>query len=535
MRAFSLTLICSVFLLSLDAQDVAVEAYFYEKDNRGFLNQVKYRITDIGEDKVVSEGFSNNAGAIRDTLFSDRNYLLEGNKSGFQSFQLRFNTKALDSKKSLFLSLEMGRKPGYIFEATLAPERSNDEPVEALTGARVEIFNNTTRQEELIIPKLAGYTFSHPLEPGNHYSMLIRKEGFYNKRIEAYVDVEGCILCFEGTGELKPGVLDNLTAGLQSGTLLSNLEMKPIEIGRGIEIKNIYYDYDEYFIRQDAKPILDDLIRLLKNNPALVVEMGSHTDARGKDEYNRKLSQDRARAVVGYLMHVGNIRDIRLSAYGYGESQLRNGCSNGVPCAEKEHQENRRTEMKVTGILDFDPYAKLSLAEIIRREKSDQTIKKIIEEGTEQVQVSSFDELPEEIKKDILRQKEREQQKNQSGKNDSTRTNAAQQPADTMTQQPIAHDLVTTNTATEDQNRIIEFKSTDHGYTVLLPNIDTSKKLTEKLLLENHGQVYRTHLDRYALGLFKKKKRAKQYSASLKNIYNGMEVRTVKSGYVIKN
>jgi len=191
--------------------------------------------------------------------------------------------------------------------------------------------------------------------------------------------------------------------------------------------------------------------------------------------------------------------------------------------------------MKVTGILDFDPYAKLSLAEIIRREKSDQTIKQIIEEGTEQVQVSSFDELPEEIKKDLLRQKEREQRKNQSTKNDPTRTNPAQQPVDTMNQQPIDDDPETTIEATTDQQRIIEFKSTDHGFTVLLPPINSSKKITEKLLLKNHGQVYRTHLDRYALGLFEKRRRAKQYSASLKNIYNGLDVRPVKSGYVIKN
>jgi outer membrane protein OmpA-like peptidoglycan-associated protein len=534
MRLIISACIVTLFSTGLFSQHVKVEAYFYEKDNRGFLNQVKYRITDIESNRIVAEGYSNREGAIRDTLAAEKDYLLEGNKSAFHSFQLRFDTRSVDKDKKLFLSLEMKRKPGYIFEATLAPERRDEQQVQALTGARVEIFNNTKNQEELVISKLAGYSFSHPLEPGNHYSMLIRKEGYYNKRIEAYVDVEGCILCFEGTGELKPGVLDNLTEGLQSGTLLSNLEMKPIEIGRGVEIKNIYYDYDEYYIRQDAKPILDDLIRLLKNNPALVVEMGSHTEARGKDEYNRELSEHRARAVVDYLVKVGGIPEGRLSAFGYGESQLRNACSNGIPCSEAEHQENRRTEMKVIGVLDFDPYKQLSLAEIIRREKSEATIQRIMEGGSEQIQVSNFDELPEEIKRDILRQRERYQMKGKT----KDRNPEVNQLQDSM------HLSISTNYDTADkenappsspdEGRVIEFKQSDRGYTVLLPEIDESSGITKELFLKNHGRIYLTHLGRYAIGLFDSKRKAKQYSASLSNVYNELEIRSVKSGYVLK-
>jgi peptidoglycan-associated lipoprotein len=84
----------------------------------------------------------------------------------------------------------------------------------------------------------------------------------------------------------------------------------------------------------------------LEENPTLKFELGSHTDARGNDEYNLKLSQKRADAVVEYLIQKG-ISAERLIAQGYGETQIINRCVNGVDCSEEEHQQNRRTTFKV--------------------------------------------------------------------------------------------------------------------------------------------------------------------------------------------
>ena len=114
-----------------------------------------------------------------------------------------------------------------------------------------------------------------------------------------------------------------------------------------IVIPNIYYDFNDWHIRPDAAAVLDTTIyKLMVNNPGLVIELGSHTDSRGSDEYNLELSQKRAQAVVDYLVKKG-IDPGRLIAVGYGETQLVNHCSNGVDCSDEEHQENRRTTFRV--------------------------------------------------------------------------------------------------------------------------------------------------------------------------------------------
>jgi peptidoglycan-associated lipoprotein len=112
-----------------------------------------------------------------------------------------------------------------------------------------------------------------------------------------------------------------------------------------IVLENIYYDYDKWDIRPDAEPTLNRLAEVLRQNPDIRIQLGSHTDCRGTDAYNQSLSQRRAQSAVNYLISKG-IDGARLSAKGYGESQPAAlcACSN---CTEVEHQTNRRTTFKV--------------------------------------------------------------------------------------------------------------------------------------------------------------------------------------------
>jgi len=132
--------------------------------------------------------------------------------------------------------------------------------------------------------------------------------------------------------------------------LLDHLEVNKI-IGvsnMDYSIENIYYDFNKWFIRPDAAKELDKLVQVMKENP-VSVELGSHTDSRGSKEYNLDLSQKRAESAVRYIVLQG-IDASRITAKGYGESQLTNHCSDGIPCSVREHQANRRTEFKITGI-----------------------------------------------------------------------------------------------------------------------------------------------------------------------------------------
>ncbi|PZU88175.1 MAG: cell envelope biogenesis protein OmpA [Chryseobacterium sp.] len=134
----------------------------------------------------------------------------------------------------------------------------------------------------------------------------------------------------------------------RTNTLFLNLQvcMEETSCGKLINLKNIHYDLDKYFIREDAKAELNKLVQFMKDNPNIKVELASHTDSRASDDYNKTLSQNRANAAVEYLVSKG-IYKSRLKAIGYGETKLLNKCSNGVDCNEQQHQINRRTEMKV--------------------------------------------------------------------------------------------------------------------------------------------------------------------------------------------
>lgn len=114
-----------------------------------------------------------------------------------------------------------------------------------------------------------------------------------------------------------------------------------------IRINPIYFDFDEYYIRPDAEIELRKVINIMKKYPKLIVEGGSHTDSRGPDWYNEKLSSNRAKSTVEYIIRKGGISWSRISAKGYGELQPVNGCVNGVKCTEAEHQMNRRTEFVI--------------------------------------------------------------------------------------------------------------------------------------------------------------------------------------------
>jgi outer membrane protein OmpA-like peptidoglycan-associated protein len=116
-----------------------------------------------------------------------------------------------------------------------------------------------------------------------------------------------------------------------------------------IEIENIYYDYKKFDIRPDAALELDKIVIILNKYPNMRIELRSHTDSRGNDNFNLKLSDDRANSAALYIIGKG-IDSKRIVAKGYGEKELINKCKNGVKCEEKEHEENRRTEFKILSL-----------------------------------------------------------------------------------------------------------------------------------------------------------------------------------------
>ena len=124
---------------------------------------------------------------------------------------------------------------------------------------------------------------------------------------------------------------------------------KGMDLAKVFEIKEIKFDYNKANIRPDAAVELTKIVEVMREYPKMKIDIRSHTDSRGADSYNLKLSDRRAKATLEWIVKQGIDRK-RLKAKGYGETRLVNGCSNGVPCTEEEHQENRRSEFIVTAM-----------------------------------------------------------------------------------------------------------------------------------------------------------------------------------------
>ena len=120
-----------------------------------------------------------------------------------------------------------------------------------------------------------------------------------------------------------------------------------IDIGKLIDLKPIYFDVSKFNIRPEASLELDKIVKVMNENPTMVIELGSHTDCRSSAQYNLTLSNSRAKASADYVVSKG-INKNRIYGKGYGESNPVNSCAcEGEvksACTETEHQLNRRTE-----------------------------------------------------------------------------------------------------------------------------------------------------------------------------------------------
>ncbi|WP_257668191.1 OmpA family protein [Parapedobacter tibetensis] len=194
---------------------------------------------------------------------------------------------------------------------------------ERLPAASVTLYDG---KREIVAKKSSSNegTFEFTLDRDMDYTVLGQKQGYHAD--SAKVSTQGIS---------------------KSDTLEVALLLEPVfKVGDTFELENIYYDFDKHNIRADAAAILDELVRTMRDNPTLKIELSSHTDSRGSHAYNEALSQRRAQSAVDYLVSRGIARD-RMIAKGYGETKLVNRCSDGVPCSREEHQANRRTEVTV--------------------------------------------------------------------------------------------------------------------------------------------------------------------------------------------
>ncbi len=204
-------------------------------------------------------------------------------------------------------------------QLTLLKGMISDEITSALLEATIDIIDNQKNKTITTITSnnLTGkYMVSLP--SGINYGIVVKAKGylFHSENINI-----------------------PYSAGYQE--IIRDIKLKKIEVGKSIVLNNIFYDFDKATLRSESISELERLVVLLNDNSTMSIEISSHTDNKGTDEYNQKLSQTRAQSVVDYLIEKG-ISKQRLVAKGYGET---------APVAtndtEDGRQQNRRTEFKI--------------------------------------------------------------------------------------------------------------------------------------------------------------------------------------------
>lgn len=194
-----------------------------------------------------------------------------------------------------------------------------------LTGAKVTLLDTITQQvlQQVTLDETGRYRFE--VEPVKYYKVMAEKENYFSKAI--YVNTDG---------------LTNVDSLVNPDICL-----KRFVIGKPIILKDIYYDFDKATLRPQSLIVLDTVVAIMLDNPSIIIEMSAHTDSKGSDAYNIKLSQRRAQSCVDYLISRGISSD-RMIAKGYGKSKpiAPNTLPNGQDNPEGR-QLNRRTEFKV--------------------------------------------------------------------------------------------------------------------------------------------------------------------------------------------
>ncbi len=189
---------------------------------------------------------------------------------------------------------------------------------EILVGVEVKLINKVGKIVETVTTGEDG-AFKFDVDCDKNYTVLGSKEDYKDDKIDVTTDKT------------------------DQKVTNADLYLQPLIDNDQIVINPIFFDFDKWNIRTDAEYELENIVDVMREHPTMKIKIESHTDSRGSDKYNIKLSDRRAKSTRDYLLSRGIATERIESAIGYGETQLLNKCSNGAECTEEEHQLNRRS------------------------------------------------------------------------------------------------------------------------------------------------------------------------------------------------
>ncbi len=284
------------------------------------------KIILTGKDGKTLEATTDTSGVAKtEKLQAEENYVLVASANGVTSDKSSVNTVGQKETKTYQQEIYLSNLGGTCIMGVVSDKSLGGAPC---VGATVTIIESATRK--MIYETKTDETGSFKTcvaVGGQSYRINISKENYFSKSEEV--------------------------SAVKEKDVKKNIELDKIIVGKGVKVDNIYFAVGKWNISKAAAKELDKIVKLMVENPDLVIELGSHTDCRSDASSNLTLSDKRAKASAEYIMKKGNINAKRISGVGYGETQLTNTCdcegTKKSKCTDKQHAANRRTELKVIG------------------------------------------------------------------------------------------------------------------------------------------------------------------------------------------
>jgi len=283
--------------------------------------------------KLNTDSFTTNEkGEFQFVLEEDVNYKLAVKKEKYFDIEDSISTKSSTEEDEFTKTIELEKDPNLTLLAGIYDAKTGA----GIEGVKIKIKDLAVSNDFELVKTDKNGEYKTPLKGkkiGDKllFFVTIEKEGFVTKTLNFTYDIKK-------EGEIQMNELLALTIG--------KVEVG-MDLAKMIDIKPIYFDLGKSKIRPDAAIELSKVVAVMKEYPAMIIELGAHTDCRGSAAANLKLSGARAVAAAAYIVKQG-IDKSRISGKGYGESKLLNSCAcEGKvkpSCSEDEHAKNRRTE-----------------------------------------------------------------------------------------------------------------------------------------------------------------------------------------------
>jgi outer membrane protein OmpA-like peptidoglycan-associated protein/tetratricopeptide (TPR) repeat protein len=283
--------------------------------------------------KLNTDSFTTNEkGEFQFVLEEDVNYKLLVKREKYFDIEDSLSTKTTPEGDEFTKTIELEKDPNLTLLAGIYDAKTGA----GIEGVKIKIKDLAVSNDFELLKTEKNGEYKKPLKGkriGDKllYLVTIEKDGYVTKTTNFTYEIKK-------EGEIQMNELLALTIG--------KVEVG-MDLAKMIDIKPIYFDLGKSTIRKDAAIELDKVVAVMKEYPAMIIELGAHTDCRGAAASNLKLSAARAKASAAYIVKQG-IDKSRISGKGYGESKLLNSCAcegKVKPnCSEDEHAKNRRTE-----------------------------------------------------------------------------------------------------------------------------------------------------------------------------------------------